>query len=206
MTDLAGPVEQPQLAERSERYCVTFTRPIAFIGVLGMLVAAAITVVDVLMRWLASTAITALNEITALAFAVAVSACIPAGLAGGVNLRIDILARWLTGRVAAWLDALGAILLFVFFLILTWRIAVYAASLAGQGRTTLILAWPLAPFMYAVSVLIGIGAAVQAVIATNAIRRALAPSPPVKSAQASCVVTTIVLAFTLAVLALVAFA
>ena len=76
-----------------------------------MLIVASATVVDVLMRWLASTAITALNEITALVFAVAVAACIPAGLASGVNLRIDLLARWLTGRVAAWLDALGALLL-----------------------------------------------------------------------------------------------
>ena len=67
------------------------------------------------MRWLAGTAITALNEITALVFAVAVAACIPAGLAGGVNLKVDILARWFTGRVAAWLDALGALLLLILF-------------------------------------------------------------------------------------------
>src|SRR5882724_5006894 len=106
-----------------------------------MLIAAGITVADVLMRWLASTAIPALNEITALVFAVAVAACIPAGLAGGVNLRIDILARWLTGRVAAWLDALGALLLLLFFFTLTWRIAVFAQNLMEQGRTTVILGW-----------------------------------------------------------------
>src|SRR5947207_4915842 len=118
-----------------------------------MLIAAGITVADVLMRWLASTAITALNEITAMVFAVAVAACIPAGLAGGVNLKVDILARWLTGRAAALLDALGGVLLLLFFLVLTWRIAVFAGSLAEQGRTTLILGWPTAPFMYAVALL-----------------------------------------------------
>ena len=121
------------LAARLARFCVTVTRPIAFIGVVGMLIAAGVTVIDVLMRWLASTAITALNEITALVFAVAVAACIPAGLGGGVNLRIDLLARWLTGRLAAWLDALGAVLLLVFFFILAWRIAVFADSLMQQG-------------------------------------------------------------------------
>ena len=205
MTDLAGPLEQPPLAERSERYCVTFTRPIAFIGVLGMLVAAAITVVDVLMRWLASTAITALNEITSLVFAVAVAACIPAGLAGGVNLKIDILARWLTGRVGAWLDALGALLLFVFFLLLTWRIAVYAESLVAQGRTTLILSWPIAPAMYAVAFLFGIGTLVQAVLTVNATRRALTDWAAPQAEQASPVVTIIVLLVAGVVFALVAF-
>ena len=142
--------------------CVVLTRPVAFIGVLGMLIAAGITVADVLMRWLASTAITALNEITAMVFAVAVSACIPAGLAGGVNLKVDILARWLTPGGGG-LDALGGVLL-LFFPVLTWRIAVFAGSLAEQGRTTLILAG-MAPFMSAVALLLGIGTLVQVVVA-----------------------------------------
>ena len=43
-----------------------------------------------------------------------------------------------------------------------------------QGRTTVILRLPLAPFMYAVSFLLGIGTLVQAVMTVNAIRRALA--------------------------------
>src|SRR6185436_10392226 len=151
-----APVASVSLIERAEDICVRWSRPLAFLGVLSMLAAAAATVADVLMRWLAGTAIIALNEIIAVAFAVAVSACMPAGLAGGVNLKVDILARWLTGRVAAWLDVLGALLLLTFFVILTWRIWVYASSLAHQGRTTVILRWPLPPFMYAVAALLAI--------------------------------------------------
>src|SRR5499427_9348385 len=146
MTDLTLPSDPSAAADRLEHYCVVLTRPIAFIGVLGMLLAAGVTVIDVLMRWLASTAITALNEITAMVFAVAVAACMPAGLAGGVNLKIDLLARWITGRLAAWLEALGALLLLIFFAVLAWRIGVFAESLMNQGRTTVILQWPQAPF------------------------------------------------------------
>ena len=133
MTDIAPPAVASPLAERLEHLCVVCTRPVAFIGVVGMLAAASVTVIDVLMRWLANTAITALNEITALVFAVAVAACMPAGLAGQVNLRIDLLARWLTGRVAAWLDALGALLLLIFFFLLAWRIGIYAGKLMDAG-------------------------------------------------------------------------
>ncbi len=205
MTDIAPATVAAPIAERLEKLCVAFTRPIAFIGVLGMLIVASATVVDVLMRWLASTAITALNEITALVFAVAVAACIPAGLASGVNLRIDLLARWLTGRVAAWLDALGALLLLLFFCILAWRIGVFAGNLMDQGRTTVILGWPQAPFMYAVSVLLGIGALVQAVVAVNAIGRAFGRGAIAEKAQALPVVTTIVLVVSAAVFATIAF-
>src|SRR5262249_50662124 len=144
-------------------------------------------------------------EITSLVFAVAVAACIPAGLAGGVNLKIDILARWLTGRVGAWLDALGALLLFVVFLLLTWRIAVYAASLVAQGRATLILGWPIAPTMYAVAFLFGIGTLVQPVLTVNATRRALTDWAAPQAEQASPVVTIIVLLVAGVVFALVAF-
>ncbi len=170
-----------------------------------MLIVASATVIDVLMRWLASTAITALNEVTALVFAVAVAACIPAGLASGVNLRIDLLARWLTGRVAAWLDALGALLLLLFFCILAWRIGIFAGNLMQQGRTTVILGWPQAPFMYAVSLLLGIGSLVQVVVAVNAIRRAFGHAAIAEKAQALPVVTTIVLVVSAAVFGTIAF-
>ncbi len=206
MTDIARPVEVLPLIERLARLCIVCTRPVAFIGVVGMLAAASVTVIDVLMRWLANTAITALNEITALVFAVAVAACMPAGLAGGVNLRIDLLARWLTGRVAAWLDALGALLLFIFFFLLAWRIGVYAGKLADQGRTTIILGWPLAPFMYVVSCLLCLGTIVQAVVTVNATRLALRYRTLAAQSEASPIVTIIVLTLAVSVFVLLAFA
>ena len=193
MADLAPPIDALPVTDRVERACLTVARPIAFLGVLGMLIAAGVTVVDVLMRWLANTAITALNEIIAMVFAVAVAACIPAGLAGGVNLKIDLLARWLTGRIAAWLDALGALLLLIFVTILAWRIGVFADSLTAQGRTTVILQWPQAPFMYAVSFLLWIGTAVQAAMTVNAARRAVTQTRAPGTSE-SPVVTAIVLA------------
>jgi len=201
VTELAPSLASAPLMERAEKLCVAATQPIAFIGVVGMLIAACVTVIDVLMRWLAGTAITALNEITALTFAVAVAACMPAGLAGGVNLRIDILARWLTGRLAAWLDALGAFLLLLFFFTLTWRIAVFAQSLAEQGRTTVILGWPQAPFMVAVAVLLGIGTAVQAVMTARAAARVRTRA---HAETESPIVTAVVLAIAAAAFALAA--
>ena len=205
MTDIAPALDSQPVGDRLERLCVTFTRPIAFIGVMGMLIAAGVTVGDVVMRWLANTAITALNEITAMVFAVAVAACMPAGLAGGVNLKIDLLARWITGRLAAWLEALGALLLLIFFAVLAWRIGVFAESLMNQGRTTVILQWPQAPFMYAVSFLLTIGALVQAAMTVSAFRRAMTHEPDAVGSPFVTLAVLIVAAVMLALGALMVF-
>jgi tripartite ATP-independent transporter DctM subunit len=159
------------LLERLERRCVLATRPVAFLGVIGMLVAAGATVVDVLLRWLANSGITALNEIVALSFAVAVSACIPSGLSQGVNLTVDLLQERFTRRAAAWLQAIGALALCVFFALLAWRVWVYAGTL--KGNTTVIRGWPMSPFFYTAAVLLGVGTLVQALVTANRIRVAL---------------------------------
>src|SRR6516164_304656 len=136
--------------DHTERWLERAVRPLASIGVLGMLVAAAVTVADVLLRWLAGTGVLGLNEITSLVFAVAIAACLPSGTAGGVHLKIDIFARWITGRLAAWLDVFGSLLLLIFFAILTQRLFIFAQTL--QAITTL----------------------VQAIIAINKVRQAVA--------------------------------
>ena len=165
-------VEHP--LDRLQQGCVVLTRPVAFVGVIGMLVAAGATVVDVLLRWLANSGVMALNEIVALSFAVAVSACIPSGLAQGVNLTVDLLQSSFTRRLAAWLQAAGAMLLLLFVSLLAWRIAIYAGTLAAQGSTTVIRGWPQAPFFYAAAVLLALGALVQGVVCANLARKALA--------------------------------
>jgi tripartite ATP-independent transporter DctM subunit len=158
--------------DRLYDWCLVLTRPIAFVGVLGMLIASGVTVIDVLLRWLANTGVAALNEIVSMTFAVAVTACIPAGLAAEVGITIDIVEKILARRTASWLRFVGTCLLLIFFALLTWRMAVYAQSLGG--RTTVILALPQAPFIYATSALLAISTLVQSVVVLRLLRTAIA--------------------------------
>ena len=162
------------LVSRLENSLRTLTRPLAMVGVLGMLLAAGATVVDVLLRWLANSGVVALNEITSMAFAIAITACLPAGLAGGVNLKIDVLERWLRGRLGVWLEAIGAFALLFFFALLAQQVLVHADNLAREGRTTIILGWRQAPFMYVVVFLLAFSTLVQAVVTLNSVCRAIA--------------------------------
>jgi len=167
------PVAAPWLA-RLEHICVLATRPVASIGVAGMLLGAGATVLDVLLRWLFNSPLPALNEMIAMLFAVAITATLPAGLANKVNLRIDLLARFMTRRLGLWLDAIGGLFLLAFFIVLTWQIAVYGNQLAAQGRATVMLGLPEAPFVYAMTALLAIACLVQLIVTANQFAQALA--------------------------------
>jgi C4-dicarboxylate transporter DctM subunit len=188
--------------DHTERWLERYVRPLASVGVLGMLIAAATTVADVLLRWLAGTGVLGLNEITSLVFAVAIAACLPAGTAGGVHLKIDIFARWITGRLAAWLDVFGAVLLLIFFALLSQRMLVFAGTLYSQSRTTVLLGLPMAPFIFVVVLLLTVSTLVQAVIAVNKGRQAVAyvPVAGMKSYPVATAVA-VLLAIVIAVLA-----
>jgi tripartite ATP-independent transporter DctM subunit len=193
------------LLDRLEHMCVLATRPIASVGVAGMLTAAGATVLDVLMRWLFNSPFPALNEVVAMLFAVAIAATLPAGLANRVNLRIDLLSRFMTPRLGVWLDAVGGLLLLTFFAVLTWQIYVYAGQLAAQGRGTVMLGLPEAPFVYGVAVLFTVGSIVQLVVMLNQFRRAVAHPAPQPGEATHPVFTRIMLATGIAVIALAIF-
>lgn len=197
---IASPPSGVHRLDRIETRLGRFAQTLAVIGVLGMLIAAGATVIDVVMRWIVGAGILALNEIVAEAFAVAIAACIPAGLAGRVNLKIDVLAHFFRSRTVVWLDVLGAALLFFVYAVLAWQIAVYSGKLAADGRTTTILQWPQAPFFFAAAALIGYGALVQGVITLNMIRQTLsAHQAPVAEAIRLAVAAGILLVLVLVV-------
>src|SRR5262249_54599970 len=162
-----------RLLERLHRTCLFVTRPIAFIGVIGMLIVSGVTMVDVLLRWLANSGVTALNEIISMAFAATITACLPHGVAEAINLKLDLLENWIVGRLAAWVDVVGMALVLLLLGLLTWRLNLFAASLSAQGRITVILGWPQAPFMYAVTALFALATFVQLVIFARAVVRAV---------------------------------
>ena len=205
LTEVAAQPAPVHFLDQTERWLERSVRPLASVGVFGMLIAAGVTVADVLMRWLAGTGVLGLNEIISMVFGVAIAACLPAGTAGGVHLKIDIFARWITGRLAAWLDVFGSLLLLTFFAILTQRLFIFAQTLQLQARTTVLLGWPMAPFMFVVVALLAITTLVQAIIAINKIRQAVAYVEPL-GAKSYPVATAIAVMLAIVIVCLCAYA
>ncbi len=159
---------------RIESLLLTTTRPLASVGVAGMLIVACVTVLNVLIRWLSGGGIVALNEVVAMTFAVAIAATLPAGVAQRINLKVDLLGHLMSQRVSRRLAVIGSLLLALFFILLARELGLYAGRMASSARTTPILEWPVAPFMYAVAVFAWAAALAQIVIAGLDARAALA--------------------------------
>jgi C4-dicarboxylate transporter, DctM subunit len=194
------------MLDRLERLCDTATRPLAFAGALAMLGVAALTVVDVLLRWLLNSGVGALNEITEQTFAVAVAATMPAGLARAVHLTVDVVESHITKRLAGWLKAFGAIVLLAFFALISWRLALYAGEVAAGRGMTMILGLPKAPQLYIAAALFALGTLVQAVGALNRVVAAvrLMPASGWVSSGGEMSVMSVIAVATLALIAVLA--
>jgi TRAP-type C4-dicarboxylate transport system permease small subunit len=142
-----------------------FTRWVAFIGLIGLLIVSVVTMVDVLLRWLFSAPIEGYEDITRLLFAIIVASCFPAGLLQGRNITIRFLGKALGRRATQYLEALGAIATLFFFTVVTWRVAAFALDETVNNRFTQTLEITTGPSWWFVSGLLLMCVPVQFVIA-----------------------------------------
>jgi len=139
----------------------TASAAVSALAVLGMLCGAIVIVADVLMRWLAGSAVVALNEVMSQIFAMAVALTLPAGAVRRVNLKVDLLAGHFGPQLSRGLAGAGSALLAVFFGLLAWKTFGLALRYHSQGRETLLLQWPLAPTYFVVAGAAGLAALAQ---------------------------------------------
>lgn len=148
-------------SDRFERWSTLGANLVSVLAVAGMLTGAMVVVADVLLRWLAGSAVVALNEVMSQVFAVAIAATLPAGAARRVDLRVDLLGFSIGPRLDRWLTLAGSVLLALLFAILAWRIWGLGLRFHAQGRETLILLWPIAPTYFLVAAAMAGAALVQ---------------------------------------------
>ncbi len=154
------------------------TRRVAFVGLIGLLVVAIATMIDVLLRFLFNSPIEGYEDVTQLSFGIIVAACFPAGLLQGRNITIRFLGKALGPRAELWLEALGAAVTFVFFMLVAWQIAVFAADEMANDRYTQTLELRTAPWWWLISVIIFMCLPVQFVVTLVATARAVTGRVP----------------------------
>ena len=170
--------------DRLERRIRGWTRAIAIIGLLGLLVISITTMADVLLRWIANAPLHGLNDINVLAVVIVVAACLPLVAAERQNITIKFLGGALGPRVTLWLDAFGSIVLLVYVAAIGWQLAVYTQELAQAGRTTWLLLLPVTPSWIVATVLVVLCVPIQAVVvAVDLVRAATGTPPPDRHGQ-----------------------
>lgn len=146
---------------RLDRASLALTERIAALGVMGILGIGFVTVADVFLRSAFNNPIDGLNEVTAPLLAIGVAACLPAGVAGRLNITIDV-ARAILGQVTfAWLRVFGAALLLVFLAIIATRLGMNALRMVELGRTSSVLELPVGGLLLTVSVVVALTLPIQ---------------------------------------------
>jgi len=146
---------------------------LAYVAASCLVVIGLATMLDVALRTLANAPLHGLEDIVVLAIVMAVTGCLPAGMAKRTNICIRALGSALKGRAERWLDAFGDLATFAFMAVLTWQLVVYTAGL-GQ-RTTLILGLPTQPSWMVACTLSALASAIQAMRTVLAAAAALRP-------------------------------
>lgn len=155
------------ILQRTQDQCAAITRRIAFVGVFGMLAISIATVVDIGLRAILNAPITGFNEVVQMLMAVAIAACFPAGFSQRIHLTVDFLENNLSEKRRLLLKTVGNLLLLIFYVFMAWQMATVAHDLAEKGRTTIILGWSVAPFLWTVSALFAISVFVQFILVVS---------------------------------------
>lgn len=132
---------------------------LALAAVAGLLLLAAGTAVDVLLRYAFASPIRGFVDIASLAGAVLLAACFPHVLVSRTNISVDMLGRSLGGGFKAALDRFAALVTAAFFALMAWQYVRFAAEMHETHQLIPVLRWPVWPWWSAVSVFIVLAAA-----------------------------------------------
>lgn len=163
--------------DRLERVLVRATRGVALAAVACLLGLAALTVTDVLLRWLAGAPLRGFNDFAAVASAIVCAACFPALIARRGNVTIRFVGSIAGARASRWLDVFGALVTTLFFLAMTVQYARYSLELTGAGERMAILRWPTGPFWWVVTLMIAITALAALAVLVLDVARARRGAP-----------------------------
>jgi TRAP-type C4-dicarboxylate transport system permease small subunit len=158
---------------RLESRITRWTRAIAVVGFVALLVVSLTTMLDVLLRWIANAPIKGLHDINGLAIAIVIAACFPLVVAERRNISIRFLGDALGVRAGRWLEALGSGMLLAFVAAIGWQLALYTAGLAEAGRTTWHLRIPVTPYWTLATALVVLCIPAQAIAFVADVARAL---------------------------------
>jgi TRAP-type C4-dicarboxylate transport system permease small subunit len=160
-----------------ERWTIRFTRVVAFLGLVALIVIAVMILTNATMRWLFNSPLTGVRDWEKLIIPIAVASCIPAVMAGRENITIRFLGRWLQGRRQVTAELFGALVALMFLAVLAWQFQGVVGELWKSGETTETIGKRIAPWWQVVAVLFYLSTAVQAVVVVSLAATLIAGRP-----------------------------
>ena len=152
-----------------------WARVISLIGLAGLLVLAAITVGEVLLRWLFNYPILGISDVSSLVVTLAVASCFPLVFAERRSITVKIVGKLSGSRVNAFLEAFGSLASLGIFILVAWQLWVYANELAMNNQTTWVVLWPMSPWYRIAALLMALCVPVLTVVFWSQVKAVLSP-------------------------------
>lgn len=132
---------------------------LALAAVIGLLLLALATALDVLLRYVFSSPLRGFVDIASLAGAVLLAACFPYVLVVRSNISVDVLGRRLGGGFKTALDRFAAVVTAAFFVLMAWQYVRFALEMQETAQVIPVLRWSVWPWWAAVALFIVLAAA-----------------------------------------------
>jgi TRAP-type C4-dicarboxylate transport system permease small subunit len=150
---------------------------IAVIGFSGLVFIAFLALADVVLRYGNLPRLPGFKDLTEVAYAVVIASCFPAGLKKGNAVTVRLLGKVLGDRGHAWLDLVGAAVVWLLFALFAWQFTEVTLKFQDAGRTTSTLEWSTAPVWWVVSGMMAVCAVVQTWVVAASLAAALTGVP-----------------------------
>ena len=136
---------------------------LALLALGALLLIAALTMGDAILRWLGWTRIYGLHDLGEFVFAIVVASCFPIGLLRGSAITVRLFGVFFGSQARHKAEVFGALLTLVFFCLATASLAFLCLDVSAAGRTTSTLGWPLAPWAWATCIAFALATFAQAI-------------------------------------------
>ena len=148
-----------------DRACGVLARACAVLGLGALLVFAATTILDAVLRFFFARPIDAVRDVGGLVAAFAVAACMPAVVWERGNIAIRFIEGLIGPRASRAADLFADALTLLVLGLMAWRFAVFAGQAARDSAATWMLRVPTAPAWWAVAGFLALAALLQARVA-----------------------------------------
>ena len=134
-----------------ERAFMLMSRTAATLGVLFLLLVAAMSVADIIVREFTGRPIRGAHDLAGLLTIIIIASSFPAGLLERRQIKVTILGSFLPDGVNRAMEVLGAVLTGAMFLFIAYFVTLHAMRVTGSNQSTMVLNMPIAPWWWIAS-------------------------------------------------------
>lgn len=156
-----------------ESRIIGWTRVVSLIGLVGLLMLAAMTVAEALLRWLLDFPMLGIADVSTLVITVAVASCFPLVFAERRNITVRLVGNLLGPRIFMLLEAFGYLVSIGIFCLMVWQLWIVTDVVAASNETTVVVRLPIAPWYRAATLLLALCVPVQVVVFYSQLKSAL---------------------------------